>query len=115
MSKKKIDDRIIVTLCGGQSESVTGSVTSVSYLKDDGTRGLILLELGGIQGNNDIKGEYLENKHMLENAPLKGVEYVFVNHVHQDHCMHLPYLVSSGESPRIIITHKNKELFPNHN
>ena len=110
MSKKKIDDRIIVTLCGGQSESVTGSITSVSYLKDDGTRGLILLELGGIQGNNDIKGEYLENKHMLENAPLKGVEYVFVMHNHQDHCMHLPYLVSSGESTRIIITHKNKEL-----
>ena len=110
MRNKKNDNSIIITTCGGQSEGVTGSVTMVSYMKSDNTRGLILLELGGIQGRNTIYDEYLENKKLLEELPIEDVEYVFVEHSHQDHEMHLPYLITKGFKGKVIMTSENYEI-----
>ena len=91
---KNKDDDIIVSTIGGQATGVTGSVTLVSYKKKDNTRGCILLELGGIQGNRDIKTEYIDNKKLLDKIKVENIDYVFVCHSHQDHEQHLPYLIS---------------------
>jgi Cft2 family RNA processing exonuclease len=110
MGGKKKDEKIIVTTCGGQSEGVTGSSTLISFLKNDGNRGLILIELGGIQGNSTILGEYQDNKKLLDNIPVEDIEYVFVAHSHQDHEMHLPYLSANNYNGRIIMTKENLEI-----
>lgn len=110
MGGKKKDEKIVITTCGGQSEGVTGSSTLVSFLEDDGKRGLILIEMGGIQGNNTVLGEYQENKKLLENIPVEDIEYVFIAHSHQDHEMHLPYLSANNYKGRIIMTKENLEI-----
>jgi len=110
MGGKKKDEKIVVTTYGGQSEGVTGSITEISYKKDDNSRGFILLEMGGIQGNNTVLGEYQENKKLLEDIPIEDVEYVFIAHSHQDHEMHLPYLSANNFKGRIIMTKENLEI-----
>lgn len=110
MSKRKKDNDIIVTLIGGNSEGVTGSATLVNYMGSDGDRKLILCELGGIQGNNTVLGEYRENKKMLENIPVEHINSVFTIHQHMDHCLNLPYLIAKGYTGRIITTYEQKEI-----
>lgn len=109
MGKKRNDD-IIVSLIGGQSDGVTGSVTVVSYLDENNERKSILLELGGIQGNNTVLGEYKDNKRMIESIPYENISYVFVAHSHQDHEMLLPTLISNNSNCRVIMTHENLEI-----
>lgn len=106
---KNKDDDIIVSTIGGQATGVTGSVTLVSYKKKDNTRGCVLLELGGIQGNRDIKTEYIDNKKLLDKIKVENIDYVFVCHSHQDHEQHLPYLISHDKqfNGRIIMYKDN--------
>lgn len=109
MVKKNKSNDIIVTFCGGQSEGVTGSCISVSYNTSEG-RKVLLIELGGIQGNNTVLGEYNENKRMLENIPIKDATYCIFIHQHCDHTMHLPALSSKGFSGRTIMTSQCLEI-----
>lgn len=110
MSKKRNKENdVIVTLCGGQSEGVTGSCTVVSYNTLEGRKHL-LVEIGGIQGNNTILGEYNENKKMLENIPIEDATYCFGIHSHMDHLMHLPYLNVKGFKGRIIMPYQCGEI-----
>ena len=83
---KNKDDDIIVSTIGGQATVVTGSVTLVSYKKKDNTKGCILLELGGIQGNRDIKTEYIDNKKLLDKIKVENIDYVFVCHSQSVFC-----------------------------
>ena len=47
MTKRKSKDNdIIVSSLGNSTDNVTGSCFSISYPKDDNTRGLIILECG---------------------------------------------------------------------
>lgn len=113
MSKKRKDDDIIVTLCGGQSDGVTGSVTLISIKEEDGTRTLLALDMGLIQGNNTILGEYQENKAMLEEIPVADIDYVFIAHNHADHHSNLPYLSTKDSKAKVIMTPTNRKLIKN--
>lgn len=106
MSKK--DNEVVITVSGNQSEEVVGSNTTISYLTDEG-RKTILVELGMIQ-NNDMADEYILNKEMLNNIPIKNSDYCFIAHIHSDHIALLPSLSSMGFKGRIITTKTNAIL-----
>lgn len=72
MSKRKKDNDIIVTSLGTSTNEVTGSCWSVSYRKNDGTRGLVVIECGLSQSEPKIEKLYNNNRRMLENIS-KGV------------------------------------------
>ncbi len=86
MSKKKKKDMDIILSCVGSSrDNVTGSCWTVSYPKDNGGRGLVVLECGLSQGEQDILKSYNDNKRMLENIGLEVVQncgYVLLSHPH---------------------------------
>jgi len=109
MTKKK-DNDIIVSLIGGQSQDVTGSATLISYVDENNERKCILCELGLIQGNNTVLGEYRENKKMIENIPYEDINYVFTIHNHIDHTGSLPTLIANNYNGRIMTTYENKEI-----
>lgn len=108
--KKKKDNDIIVSLVGGQSNGVTGSIVQISYIDENSDRKLIQCEMGMIQGNNSLLDEYRENKRMLEKLPIKDIYAVFIIHNHCDHTANLPYLISNGFHGRIITTEIQKEI-----
>jgi hypothetical protein len=56
------------------SEKVTGSSWSISFLKEDNTRGLIVLECGLDQSEPTIERLYQSNKRMLDNIGKEVVE-----------------------------------------
>lgn len=83
--KKKRNDSIILSCVGSSRDDVTGSCWTVSYLKDNGERGLVVLECGLSQKEQDILKSYNENKRMLENIGLEVVQncgYVLLSHPH---------------------------------
>lgn len=73
MSKRRKDNDIIVSSLGSSTNVVTGSCFTVSYPKDDGTRGLIVLEAGLDQSGNSPEEQYNNNKKMLDNIGKKVV------------------------------------------
>ena len=81
---------------------------SISYLSDTG-RKCVLVELGMIQ-NNDMADEYILNKEMLSNIPIKESDYCFMLHLHCDHIGLFPSLSSMGFKGRIITTKTNAIL-----
>lgn len=107
MSKRKKDDDIIISLIGGQSQDVTGSITLISILDEFDNRKCILLELGGMQGNNTVLGEYRDNSKMIEEIPYEDIIYTFIAHSHQDHEMLLPTLISHNSNSRVIMSKEN--------
>jgi len=108
MGGKNKENEIVISLNGNQSEEVVGSNMSISYLSDTG-RKCILVELGMIQ-NNDMADEYILNKQMLENIPIKESDYCFMVHLHCDHIGLFPALSSMGFKGKIITTQTNAIL-----
>lgn len=91
MGKNK-GNEVVITMSGNQSEEVVGSNTTISYLTSTG-RKTILVELGMIQ-NNDMADEYILNKEMLNNIPIKSSDYCFIAHIHSDHISLLPAFIN---------------------
>jgi metallo-beta-lactamase family protein len=106
MSKK--ENEVVISFNGNQSEEVVGSNVTISYLTETG-RKTILVELGMIQ-NNDMADEYILNKEMLNNIPIKNSDYCFMVHLHSDHIALFPALSSMGFKGRIITTKTNAIL-----
>lgn len=85
MSKKKDNDKIIISALGGSVNDVTGSCWSISYPKKNNERGLIILECGLIQGDTTIEKSYNSNKAMLDRIGKEVVsacEWLILNHSH---------------------------------
>lgn len=85
MSKKKKDTDIIVSCLGTSISGVTGSCWTISYKKNDNTRGLIVLECGLDQSEPDVQKLYNSNKRMLEGIGKEVVastEFVLLGHAH---------------------------------
>ena len=97
MSKKKIKDDGIFFI-GGNADDVTGSCI---YIRCNGKQ--ILLEMGTEQ-HNDYLENYKANSQKLKFKP-EEIDYIFVNHVHQDHCGMIPRLVKMGFNGKIIASH----------
>ena len=107
---KKNKNKIIVEVIGKNRHQVTGSATLVSIPLGDGTYKKILIELGGNQTNKDLYTEYLLNKEIVDSVPHNEIDYVFVNHLHQDHCLNLPSLIPNGFKGQLISNVANEKL-----
>lgn len=94
MSKKKKDNDIVVSCVGSSISEVTGSCWTISYKKNDGNRGLVVIECGLGQGEVDVQKAYNLNKKMINNIGkdvVQSAEYVLLGHAHIDHIGNLPY------------------------
>lgn len=107
--KKKIKDEIVVTFCGNQSEEVTGSATLISVLNEDGfTRTNVLVDIGMVQGKSVLE-DYKNNRAMIENIPLKSIDYCILTDKHCDHLSNLPSL-ACNDKVRVITTETNYKI-----
>jgi Cft2 family RNA processing exonuclease len=94
MGGKKKDFKIIVKSLGNSTTGVTGSMWTIEYPKNDGSKGLIAIECGLCQSEPTTEKLYNSNKKMLENIGkdvVKKCEYVFLGHQHVDHLGNLVY------------------------
>lgn len=115
MTKRKSKDNdIIVSSLGNSTDNVTGSCFSISYPKDDNTRGLIILECGLSQDGHTPLEQYNSNKKMIDNISkevIKNTEYVIFTHTHVDHVGNLSIFNSdNGFNGKILSTKKSIEL-----
>lgn len=86
--KKNKDNDIIVSFLGTSRDNVTGSCIVISYMKNDKTRGTVVLECGLSQDGRTVKEQYLINKNMIENIGkdvVNSTSYLILGHCHLDH------------------------------
>ena len=94
LKMKMKNDDIIVSFLGKSKEGVTGTCISISYLKDDNTRGLVIIECGLCQEGHNVKERYNNNKNMLDEIGkdvVKNCECILLSHCHIDHIGNLPF------------------------
>lgn len=124
MNKKRCkDDKIIITCIGKNSTQVTGSCNVVSYPKDDGTRGIFIIEMGLPQGGHSIEEQFRDMKSMttqiLSSGCLKtndintSVNATFL-HSHVDHTGLLALLNSDNGFNGKIYCSKASEIISKH-
>lgn len=95
--KKKLKDDGIL-FCGENATDVTGSMIFIQF---NGKQ--ILLECGLYQHNSYIES-YKTNSEKFKFDP-RELDYVFVNHIHVDHCGLIPRLIKEGFTGKIIMTY----------
>jgi metallo-beta-lactamase family protein len=115
--KKNKENDIVVSFLGGSKDDVTGSSILISYPKNKKEHGLLMLELGLIQGNATIDKDIAYNRKMLDNISkdiVSNIEYVLLGHCHIDHVGNLSYLNSdNGFKGKILGSKKCIELSKN--
>lgn len=83
--RRNKDNDIVVSFLGTSKQQVTGSMVTISYPKNDGSKGLVVLECGLCQGEPTIEKSYSTNKRMLEGIGkevVQSAEYVLLGHAH---------------------------------
>lgn len=89
---------------GHSSHEVTGSCHLIRF-KDQ----TILLDYGMYQSNDTIN-DYKINRVRHKDIKPKEINYVFLSHIHADHCALLPTLYKEGCQAPIILPKKSKTL-----
>ena len=102
MSKKKKsdNDKVQLYFIGNNSVGVTGSCI-FGMFKDEN----FLIELGGVQDGTSLEN-YRANKSLLDKIDFSKLNYIFVNHFHQDHSMLVLSAVKRGFKGKIIMNHQ---------
>lgn len=100
MSKKKKE--VSIEVIGGNSEGVTGSCTKIDFFGRT-----ILFELGMIQDQTTILGNYKDNCSILNKIKSKKIEMVILGHLHCDHIALVPMLFARGNRNVKIIVPKD--------
>jgi len=100
LAKKKKEVKLEVV--GGNATGVTGSCTKIEFFGRT-----ILFELGMIQENSTILGNYKDNCAILNKIKPKKVEMVILGHNHCDHIGLVPMLFARGNKDVKIITPKD--------
>ena len=83
---------------------VTGSMV---YVKTDTHN--ILIDAGLHQSNSKYD-DFLVNKRRFKEFKPKDIDYIFVDHSHQDHLGIIPRLYKEGCSAKIIVAENNKQI-----
>ena len=89
---------------GHNSHDVTGSANLIRF-----GRYTILLDYGMYQ-TNDTLGDYKVNRVRHKDVKPKEVDYIFLSHIHNDHCGLLPTLYRDGCTAPILVPEKSKPL-----
>lgn len=89
---------------GHNSHDVTGSANLIRFGKYT-----ILLDYGMYQ-TNDTLGDYKVNKVRHKDIKPKEIDYIFLSHIHNDHCGLLPTLYKDGCTAPILTPVKSKLL-----
>ena len=100
MGKKKKE--VTIEIVGGNAEGVTGSCTKIDFYGRT-----ILFELGMVQDNSTILGNYRDNCSILNRIKPKKIEMVILGHNHCDHIGLVPMLFARGNTDVKIITPKD--------
>jgi metallo-beta-lactamase family protein len=100
LSKKKKE--VSIEVIGGNAENVTGSCTKIDFFGRT-----ILFELGMIQDNSTILGNYRDNCAIFNKIKPKKVEMIIVGHDHCDHIGLIPMLFARGNTEAKIIVPKD--------
>lgn len=100
MSKKKKE--VTIEVVGGNSEGVTGSCSKINFFGRS-----ICFELGMIQDNSTILGNYKDNCEIMNKLKPKSIEMVIIGHNHCDHIGLIPMLFSRGNRDVKIIAPKD--------
>lgn len=100
MSKKKRE--VTLEIIGGNATGVTGSCTKIDFYGRS-----ILFELGMVQDNSTILGNYRDNCAILNKIKPKKIEMVIIGHNHCDHIGLIPMLFARGNRDVKIITPKD--------
>jgi metallo-beta-lactamase family protein len=104
ISKK--DNKVTISVIGGNAESVTGSCSVINY-----NGKTALFELGSIQEGNSDKENYNYNKNLLSDIKDKeNISFVIIGHSHTDHIGNIPALYSTNCKAKIIVPKGNKIL-----
>ena len=113
MGKKNYN--IEIEELGGACVGVTGSCTLITYYNEElNERRNIILEMGLIQGEQDVYLQYLDNAKMLQHITreiLEKPDYIISSHSHIDHVGNLPHAnTKNGFNGVIISSHKTLEI-----
>lgn len=100
MGKKKKE--VTLEVIGGNADGVTGSCTKIDFYGRT-----ILFELGMVQDNSTILGNYRDNCAIMNKLKPKKVEMVIIGHNHCDHIGLIPMLFARGNRDVKIITPKD--------
>ena len=100
LGKKKKE--VTIEIIGGNAEGVTGSCTKIDFYGRT-----ILFELGMVQDNSTILGNYKDNCAILNRIKPKKIEMVILGHNHCDHIGLVPMLFARGNTDVKIITPKD--------
>lgn len=102
MGKKKKE--VTLEVIGGNATGVTGSCTKIDFYGRT-----ILFELGMIQSNSTILGNYKENCAIFNKMKPKKIEMVIIGHCHCDHIGLIPMLFARGNRDVKIIVPKDSK------
>lgn len=100
----KKDNKVTISVIGGNAESVSGSCSVINY-----NGKTALFELGSVQEGHTEKENYNYNKNLISDIKDKDkISFVIVSHIHQDHVGNIPSLYLNGCTAKIIIPLGNK-------
>lgn len=102
MAKKK--KKVTLEIIGGNASGVTGSCTKIDFYGRT-----ILFELGMIQSNSTILGNYKDNCAIFNKIKPKKIEMIIVGHCHCDHIGLIPMLFARGNKNVKIIVPKDSK------
>lgn len=102
MAKKKKE--VTLEVIGGNASGVTGSCTKIDFYGRT-----ILFELGMIQSNSTILGNYKDNCAIFNKMKPRKIEMVIIGHCHCDHIGLIPMLFARGNKNVKIIVPKDSK------
>lgn len=100
IAKKKKE--VALEVIGGNATGVTGSCTKICFHKRT-----VLFELGMVQDNTTILGNYKDNCMIMNKLKPKKVDMVILGHCHSDHSALVPMLFARGNTDARIIVPKD--------
>lgn len=101
---KKKENEVTLYFIGGNATNVTGSCIYGEFLNYK-----FLLELGGVQ-DGSVESNYRNNDTLLNRIDFENIDFIFLNHFHQDHSMLTCGAIPRGFKGKIITNHETARI-----